>query len=82
MRRGASATQLYDTQMVVTRTEYLAPADPSMPGLVLEVTELVDSYMIWIGVAASAEKAEEATVAGRLTRDWACAMPPKRVRRT
>lgn len=64
--------------MVKTRTEYLAPEDPTQPGLAMEVIELVDSYMIWIGVAESAEKVGEASLAGRLAGDWACGMPPQR----
>lgn len=65
---------------ISTKTKYLAPTDPTMPGMALEVIELVDSYMIWVGVAESPETVAKATLEGNLCRDWACAMPPKRVR--
>jgi hypothetical protein len=65
---------------VSAKTEYLAPAEPSMPGMVLEVIELVDSYMIWVGVAESPETVETASLLGRLCKDWAYAMPPREVR--
>jgi hypothetical protein len=65
---------------VSVKTEYLAPAEPSMPGMVVEVIELVDSYMIWVGVAESPETVETASLRGRLCKDWAYAMPPREVR--
>lgn len=64
---------------ISTVTKYLPPGDPTMPGLALQITQLVDSYMIWVGVAESSEGVERASVEGKLCQDWACAMPPKRV---
>ncbi|KAF8070607.1 hypothetical protein FPV67DRAFT_1561372 [Lyophyllum atratum] len=59
-------------------TKYLAPSDPSLPALALQVTRLVDSYMLWIGTTdRSAEDVYEAATQGSLCKDWACAMPPR-----
>lgn len=50
------------------------------PAIILQVTALIKSYMIWIGTAESSEDASaiEGVVAaqGNLAKDWACAMPP------
>lgn len=65
--------------MLVT-TKYLESRNASLPSLVLQVTQLVDSYMLWIGVSeGSPDDAEVAVMRGRLSKDWACAMPPKAV---
>ena len=45
------------------------------PPIVVQVTELVDSYMIWVGVDDVGGTAEDAVARGRLAKDWACAMP-------
>ncbi|KAF9452703.1 hypothetical protein P691DRAFT_618052, partial [Macrolepiota fuliginosa MF-IS2] len=63
---------------ISTKTKYVAPVDASMPGLAVEVTQLVDSCMIWIGVAESPETVGRASVQGKLCRDWAVAMAPRR----
>lgn len=60
-------------------TKYIAPNDHGLPALALQVTCLVNSYMLWIG-ATQEEDAEKALAAGRLAGDWACAMPPSVVR--
>ncbi|EIM81218.1 uncharacterized protein STEHIDRAFT_42849, partial [Stereum hirsutum FP-91666 SS1] len=54
----------------------------SLPTLALQVTSLVNSYMLWIGTTRGEEskKAEEAVMGGCVARDWACAMPPLGVR--
>lgn len=63
--------------MLVT-TKCLESRNASLPSLVLQVTQLVDSYMLWIGVSeGSPDDAEVAVMRGRLSKDWACAMPPK-----
>lgn len=58
----------------------LETSDPSLPSLVLQITQLVDTYMIWIGVAGDdtgVGGAEKAVLCGNLCNDWACAMPPR-----
>lgn len=55
-----------------------------IPGIIIQITELVRSYMIWVGTTdgdvASTTDSEtlERIVAdqGSLAKDWACAMPP------
>ena len=70
------------TSISVSR-RYLTPSDPSLPALVLQVTQLVDSYMLWIGsTEGSADDVDMAPMQGNLCKDWACAMPPKVVRDT
>ncbi|EIN11884.1 hypothetical protein PUNSTDRAFT_37554, partial [Punctularia strigosozonata HHB-11173 SS5] len=49
------------------------------PALALQVTSLVDSYMLWVGTTEAKEedvKSGSAIEQGVLARDWACAMPP------
>ncbi|KNZ72898.1 hypothetical protein J132_01890 [Termitomyces sp. J132] len=59
-------------------TNYLTPSDPSLPALALQVTQLVGSYMLWVGTTeGSPEDVDKATMQGNLCKDWACAMPPK-----
>ncbi|KAF8813818.1 hypothetical protein BYT27DRAFT_7220169 [Phlegmacium glaucopus] len=58
----------------------LEPSDPSLPSLVLQITQLVDTYMLWIGIAdgdIGVDDAEKAVLRGNLSNDWACAMPPR-----
>ncbi|KAH8119097.1 hypothetical protein DFH11DRAFT_419754 [Phellopilus nigrolimitatus] len=63
--------------MIETEVKYFAPSGDSMPALVLQLTRLVDSYMLWIGPTDSGpEDAHKAPLRGSLCRDWACAMPP------
>jgi len=58
-------------------TKYLPSSDPSLPALALQVTCLVNSYMLWIGTTdASPEDVSKALSEGNLAHDWACAMPP------
>lgn len=63
-------------------TRYIAaPPDSSLPALVIQLTTLVDSCMIWIGITQEAEEmAEKVVESGRLGSDWACAMPSSDVR--
>ena len=60
----------------------LQTSDPSLPSLVLQITQLVDTYMLWIGIAdgdAGVGDTEKAVLHGHLCNDWACAMPPRAV---
>jgi hypothetical protein len=67
---------------ITITTTYLAASKPSLPGLVLQVTQLVDSYMLWIGIATGGPEDKEGAVAqGSLCKDWAVAMPPREVSR-
>jgi hypothetical protein len=60
---------------------YIQTSESSLPGLALQITRLVDSYMLWIGTTEEpADVVHKAPLGGNLTRDWACAMPPTRVR--
>ncbi len=67
---------------VHVQTKYVPPSDPALPALALQITQLVGSYMIWVGSTEHpADKVEIAPLQGSLLRDWACAMPPSNVRR-
>ncbi|KZT10956.1 uncharacterized protein LAESUDRAFT_741287 [Laetiporus sulphureus 93-53] len=60
------------------RTRHVRPADPSLPALALQVTHLIDSYMLWVGTTdETAEEVYKAPLQGNLARDWACAMPAR-----
>ncbi|KAF9482169.1 hypothetical protein BDN70DRAFT_802087 [Pholiota conissans] len=62
------------------QTKVLDSSDPSLPSLVLQVTQMVDTYMLWIGAAdgnTNAGNGENAVLNGNLCKDWACAMPPR-----
>ncbi|KAF9529202.1 hypothetical protein CPB83DRAFT_852850 [Crepidotus variabilis] len=65
-----------DTKFLV---KTVVTSDPTMPSLVIQVTQMVNTYMLWVGVASShdSEAGENAVVDGRLCKDWACAMPPR-----
>ena len=61
-------------------TKYAPPLDPTLPALALQVTRLLDSYMLWIGTTEEqAEDVRNAPLQGHLARDWACAMPASKV---
>jgi Proteasome assembly chaperone 4 len=76
-RTGVPLTFMSSTPYAISaQTKYLAAADPSLPALALQVTRLVDSYMLWIGTTElSPEDVSKAPSQGSLARDWACAMP-------
>ncbi|KJA20703.1 hypothetical protein HYPSUDRAFT_42760 [Hypholoma sublateritium FD-334 SS-4] len=62
------------------QVKVLDSGDPSQPTLVLQVTQMVDTYMLWIGAADSNSNignGENAVLNGSLCKDWACAMPPR-----
>jgi proteasome assembly chaperone 4 len=64
------------TNGVSIYTKYVAPSKPGGRGLAVQVIELVDSYMIWVGeVEGGPEEVGKAMVGGRLCRDWACGLP-------
>jgi hypothetical protein len=62
---------------------HVPSTDPSLPALVVQVTKLTGSYMLWVGAssdaAAGGEDPRLAVSAGMLGRDWACAMPSMNV---
>ena len=63
--------------MIQVKTSFIAPAEPTLPALAVQITRLVDSYMVWVGVTAeTGETVGDAPRSGALCRDWACAMPP------
>lgn len=65
---------------ISVHTTFYAGRDASEAGIVVEVTVLQGSYMIWAGLSAGGEEdKEKAVAAGHLARDWACAMPPVEV---
>ncbi|TFK44373.1 hypothetical protein BDQ12DRAFT_672867 [Crucibulum laeve] len=65
-------------RVISVNTQHLVSANHSLPSLALQVTKLVDSYMLWIGIAeGSPDDAETSVFQGSLCKDWACAMPPK-----
>lgn len=67
-------------------TSYAFEPTSATPCIILQITELVDSYMIWVGstdsdLSSSDRDAIEQQIAlGRFASDWACAMPPLGVR--
>ncbi|KAF8549229.1 hypothetical protein OG21DRAFT_1393525, partial [Imleria badia] len=62
---------------ISVRTRYIPPAEAGLPALAVQITRLVDSYMVWVGVTEeTAETVENAPRSGSLCKDWACAMPP------
>ncbi|KAM6502044.1 hypothetical protein JOM56_002021 [Amanita muscaria] len=64
---------------VTMHTQYLPPKDAGSPALAVQVIQLVDSYMIWVGATdTTAENVEKAMGHGRLCKDWACALPSKK----
>lgn len=64
------------SSLISVSSRYIAPTDPSLPALALQITSLVDSYMIWIGATNQPpESVQNAARSGSLCRDWACAMP-------
>lgn len=63
-------------QTIKVSSHYIPPVNSSSPALAIQVTSLVDSYMIWAGIAeGNAEDVHSAASQGRLTQEWACAMP-------
>jgi proteasome assembly chaperone 4 len=61
-------------------SHFIPPLNSSSPALAFQVTSLVDSYMIWAGIMeGNAEDVHNAASRGRLTQDWACAMPSLKV---
>jgi proteasome assembly chaperone 4 len=66
---------------ISVETKYFPSSGASSPALALQVTCLVDSYMLWIGVTEELEEnASRAILQGHLGKDWAVSMPPWRVR--
>ncbi|KAH9935531.1 uncharacterized protein B0H18DRAFT_976134 [Fomitopsis serialis] len=61
---------------ITVETKLVSPPDPTLPALAIQVTRLLDSYMLWIGTTdETAEDVHSAPLQGHLARDWACAMP-------
>jgi proteasome assembly chaperone 4 len=66
---------------ISVETKYFPSSGASSPALALQVTCLVDSYMLWIGVTDELEEnASRAILQGHLGKDWAVSMPPWKVR--
>ncbi|KAJ3811185.1 hypothetical protein F5876DRAFT_40227 [Lentinula aff. lateritia] len=69
--------------MLPTKVHYIASDNPSIPAFALQITQIVDSYMLWASPTELFEgDVERAPLSGSLCRDWACAMPPKAVTAT
>jgi hypothetical protein len=67
--------------VISVETKYFPSSRPSSPAVVVQVTCLADSYMVWVGVTEEPEeKAGGATLQGYLGKDWVVAMPPWKVR--
>ena len=67
--------------VIGVETKYFPSSRPSSPALVVQVTCLAESYMIWVGATeGSEENAGCATLQGHLGKDWVVAMPPWKVR--
>ena len=67
--------------MIETQTKYFPASNDGVPAFALQITKLVDSYMLWIGVVIGAgDDVEQVVEKGKLCKDWACAMPPRLVR--
>ncbi|KAH9839478.1 uncharacterized protein C8Q71DRAFT_749653 [Rhodofomes roseus] len=62
--------------IITVETKLVPPSDPTLPALAVQVTRLLDSYMLWIGTTdEAAEDVQNALLQGHIARDWACAMP-------
>lgn len=60
---------------------FIESTDPSIPHLAIQLTHMLDSYMIWVGTTTLPEHdVKYAPVQGSLCKDWSCAMPPRFVR--
>lgn len=68
---------LSDPVMISIETKKIVSSDPSIPQFALQITRLVDSYMLWVGLTG--EDISKAAAQGNLCRDWTCAMPPQSV---
>ncbi|KAE9411291.1 hypothetical protein BT96DRAFT_983062 [Gymnopus androsaceus JB14] len=63
---------------ISTQVHYIPSDNPSIPAFAFQITQLVDSYMLWVAPTDLFEgDVERAPLQGNLCRDWACAMPPK-----
>ncbi|TFL01584.1 hypothetical protein BDV98DRAFT_507180, partial [Pterulicium gracile] len=57
---------------------FIESTDPSIPHLAIQLTHMLDSYMIWVGTTTLPEHdVKYAPVQGSLCKDWSCAMPPR-----
>jgi proteasome assembly chaperone 4 len=66
--------------MIAVEARYIPAPDPSLPALAIQITRLVDSYMLWVGTTElEAQDVAKAPLFGGLSKDWACAMPPNKV---
>ncbi|KAG7098743.1 hypothetical protein E1B28_000653 [Marasmius oreades] len=63
--------------MISVHTKRIASSDPSIPVFALQITRLVDSYMLWVGLTG--DDVSRAAARGHLCKDWICAMPPQSV---
>ncbi|KAF9263310.1 hypothetical protein L218DRAFT_902319 [Marasmius fiardii PR-910] len=61
--------------MISIEAKKIVSSDPSIPAFALQITQLVDSYMLWVGLTS--EDVSQAAARGNLCRDWTCAMPPQ-----
>ena len=78
---GRHYRSLFTMTVISVETKYFASSRPSSTALVVQVTCLADSYMVWVGVTKGAEEnAGSATLQGHLGKDWVVAMPPWKVR--
>lgn len=67
-------------ESIQVSSHYVPPVNSTSPALAFQVTSLVDSYMIWAGIMeGNAEDVHNAASHGRLTQEWACAMPSLQV---
>jgi hypothetical protein len=67
--------------VISVETRHITPTDVGLPSLAVQITRLVDSYMLWVGVTEDGpEEVAQAPLKGSLARDWACAMPTINVR--
>ena len=75
------------TSAIGTRSFSFEATTNGMPAIIVQVTELLQSYMIWVGVVDADVGASPGTAMierlaatqGSLAKDWACAMPPSSV---
>ena len=68
---------------IKVQVQIIGANDPASPPMVLQVTQMVDTYMLWIGAVENISDigaGENAVLSGNLCKDWACAMPPTTVR--
>ncbi|KIY68434.1 hypothetical protein CYLTODRAFT_489807 [Cylindrobasidium torrendii FP15055 ss-10] len=60
---------------MISVSQHMTTTSDSSARLSMQITSLVDSYMIWVGSADATTEDSNPEENGKLCRDWAYAMP-------